>query len=289
MSASAPETKDLQTFTLSNGDVFPSIGYGSYKVDGGRGEEVILEAIKAGYRLIDTATMYQNEKEVGAAIAKCGLPREALKITSKVPPEAKSFDAVIAACEQSLRDLGTDYLDLYLVHWPANATMHPENWNEINMNVWSAMIELYRRKKVRAIGVSNFLVHHLEPLMHTDINPMVNQIEFHPGYTQDDVVDFCQSHYILVQAWSPLGRQRVLNLPLLEEIAKETGKSTAQVCLRYALQKHVSPMVKSTHEERLKANLDVFDFSLSPEQMAAIDALPETGFSGHDPDTNAFG
>lgn len=282
-------SSNLKTFTLSNGDVFPSIGYGTYKVAGASIEDIVADAIRAGYRLIDGAALYGNEVEVGRGIAKSGVPREQLKVTSKVPPEAKHYDDVIAAANKTLEDLGLDYLDLYLVHWPANATVHPDQWNELNMDTWAAMIELYRQKKVRAIGVSNFKIHHLEPLMKTDVKPMVNQIEFHPGYTQPEIVDYCIEHDIVVEAWSPLGRTRVLQLPLLEEIAKETGKTTAQICIRYALQKHVLPLPKSSHYERMKANLDVFDFSLTPEPMEAIDNLPETGYSGLDPDTNPVG
>lgn len=282
------EASNLRTFTLSNGVVLPSTGFGTWKVAGVSTADIVLEALNAGYRLIDTAAMYKNEAEIGEALAQTSIAREDLRITSKCPPEARHYDDVIAACNQSLHDLGLDYLDLYLVHWPACEHEFGKDWISLNRETWSAMIDLYKAGKVRAIGVSNFLVHHLEPLMDMEVTPMVNQIEYHPGYLQPEVTKYCQAHNIVVQAWSPLGRQRVLKLEELEEIAKKTGKSTAQICLRFELQNGILPLPKSAHFERMKANLDVFDFELDEQTIQAIDSLPETGFSGHDPDTNQY-
>lgn len=276
-------------FTLSNGVKIPVIGYGTWKVDGQSARDCVCDAIACGYCLIDTAAMYGNEKEVGEALHNCSVPREDLFITSKCPPEARSYDEVTAACEKTLQDLQLDHLDLYLIHWPANAKMHPDTWHDLNRESWKAMIDLYRSGKVRAIGVSNFLIDQLDDLMDASVRPMVNQIEYHPGWIQPETVKYCQDHDILVEAWSPLGRTRVLELPELLQIADEVDHSTAQVCLRFALQNGVLPLPKSVHPERMKANLDVFDFSLSPEQMNEIDSLEPAGFSGHDPHTEHFG
>lgn len=272
-------------FELANGVRIPSIGYGTWKVSGQEATDIVKDAIDAGYRLIDTAAMYGNEKEIGTALAQCGVNREDLFITSKVVPQCRHYDQVIDACTRTLEDLGLDYLDLYLVHWPANALNHPDDWNELNLETWRAMTDLYKQGKVRAIGVSNFLVHHLKPLMETEVPPMVDQIEFHPGWAQQDVVDYCQKNGVLVEAWSPLGRTRVLQLPELEAIAREHNVSTAKVCLRYALQKNVLPLPKSTHIARMIDNMDVFGFTLTTTEMEQIDMLVNIGFSGHDPET----
>lgn len=277
-----------KSFLLADGQSIPAPGYGTWQVDDQTAKQCVEEAIKAGYRHIDTAAAYKNEAGVGKAIASCGLNRDELFITSKCWNDHRGYDQVKAACQQSLDQLGLEYLDLYLLHWPANEVQYPDNWDEINQDSWRAMIDLYKEGKVKAIGVSNFLVPHLTSLIKMEIAPMVDQIEFHPGWTQDDTVALCQNNKILVEAWSPLGHGKLLEHPILVEIGKNHGKSSAQIMIRYALQKGILPLPKSTNKERIASNLDVFDFELNPDEMRRIDSIQNEAFSGSNPSTVTF-
>ncbi len=277
-----------KSFCLANGHTIPAPGYGTWLIDNETAQRCVEDAIKAGYRHIDTAAAYKNEVGVGQAIANCGLQRNELFITSKCWNDHRGYDQVKAACQESLDKLGLDYLDLYLLHWPANQVQYPDNWDEINQDSWRAMIDLYKEGKVKAIGVSNFLVSHLSSLLKMEIAPMVDQIEFHPGWTQDDTVALCQDNNILVEAWSPLGHGKLLENPILVDIGNNHGKSSAQVMIRYALQKNVLPLPKSTNETRIASNLDVFDFELTPEEMTRIDDIHNEAFSGSNPATVTF-
>ena len=184
-----------------------------------------------------------------------------------------------------MKELGLEYLDLYMIHWPAVAKWH-EDWREINRSTWKALEELYREGRIRAIGVSNFLAHHVQALMEDgDIAPMVNQIEYHPGFGQIESAQFCQDHGIVVQAWSPFGTGEVLRNPVLTQIADRYGKTSAQVCLRWLMQKDIVPLPKSVHEERILANTQVFGFELTADEMAQIDAMPYCGGMRFDPDS----
>lgn len=288
MNIKSPE----DTFTLANGVGLPCIGFGTYNVDENHtAEAAVRTAIRVGYRSIDAAASYHNETEVGRGIKnglkENGLQREDIFVTSKVWKTDMSYDRAIQSAEKSIRDLDIGYLDLLLIHWPASPSQF-DDWEKRNLETWRALTDLYRDGKVRAIGVSNFLPEHLTPLLDTDIPPMVDQIEFHPGYPQFETVRFCQEKGIRVEAWSPLARKRMLNNSLLGEIAEQTGKSPAQICLRWVLQHDICPLPKSTHEERILENIDIFDFSLSPDAMQKIDDLPEDGFSGLHPDTVTF-
>ena len=186
-----------------------------------------------------------------------------------------------------MEKLGLDYLDLYLIHWPAAANRF-DNWEDINGQTWRAMTELYQQGRVRAIGVSNFLPHHLEPLLKTEVAPMVNQVECNPGCQQKQTLAYCRDHGILVEAWSPLGSGRVLENATLQALGKQYGKSAAQICLRWCLEQGVLPLPKSVTPQRIQENTAIFDFALTPEDMARIAALPPFGGSGHDPDQIAF-
>ncbi|MBO7218309.1 MAG: aldo/keto reductase, partial [Clostridia bacterium] len=177
-----------------------------------------------------------------------------------------------------------DYLDLYLIHWPANS-LNAADPDSVNLSTWKAMTELYKAGRIKAIGVSNFLPHHLAPLMECEVQPMVNQIEFHPGYTQPETVKYCHDNNILVEAWSPLGRGNIMEEPTLLNIAKKHNKSVAQICIKYSIQKNVIPLPKSVTPTRIKENIEVFDFELSCEDLAAIDSMTECGYSGLHPDT----
>lgn len=278
----------MQAMELNNGVMIPVIGYGTYKAPD---SEITIEGIKksaaCGYRLIDTAAVYENEVSVGRGIAACSIPREEMFVTSKVWNTKRGYETTLAAFDKTLSDLGMDYLDLYLIHWPA-ASHQFSNWEEINLETWRAMTELYKAGKIRAIGVSNFKPHHLDALMKTEVKPMVNQIEIHPGQLQEETVSFCQNNGIVVEAWSPLGRGRMLSNAVLQEIAGNYEKTAAQICIRWCIQHEIIPLVKSLTPSRIEENFDVFDFEISEDDMKRIDALEYFGGSGHDPDKIAF-
>ena len=275
-------------FELVNGVKIPAIGFGTWKTpDGDAAEEAVSFALNNGYRHIDGAAMYKNEAGVGRGIRVSGVPREEIFVTSKVWNTERGYDKARRAFERTLEGLGLDYLDLYLIHWPASRNQFP-NADELNLETWRALTDLYKEGRVRAIGVSNFKPHHLEPLMETEVPPMVDQIEYHPGFLQDETVDFCREHGIQVEAWSPLGRGHVLADDRMQSIAARYGKSPAQVCVRFALQNGVVPLPKSVTKERILENLDVFDFEISDDDMAQIAAMTDLGGSGHDPDTIDF-
>ena len=270
------------TTTLHNGVKMPWVGLGVFKVT--EGEEVVQSvkaAIKNGYISIDTAAIYKNEEGVGQAIKESGVPREELFITSKVWNSDQGYESTLAAFETSLNKLGLDYLDLYLIHWPGK-----NKYKE----TWKALEKLYKDGRVRAIGVSNFLVHHLEDLISTaEINPMVNQVEFHPHLTQKELLAYCKKEGIQMEAWSPLKQGQLLNEPVLEYLAHKYNKSVAQVILRWDLQHGVVTIPKSIKEHRIIENADIFDFELSAEDMDKIDGLNQDSRAGSHPDTMRVG
>lgn len=273
----------MEKFTLSNGVEIPAVGYGTY-LTSEKDDGTVAAALAAGYRHFDTASFYGTEQALGDALKAAGAPREELFLTSKLWKDEMGYENALAAFERSLQKLGTDYLDLYLIHWPRTDDLTAE-WRQLDRDTWRALEELYRAGRVRAIGVSNFLPHHLRNLMETaEIAPMVNQIEFHPGYPQTWNVEFCKAHGILPEAWSPLGRTRVLQDERLAGIAAKYGKTVAQLCVRFALQCGVVPLPKSSSPARMQANLDVFDFVISDEDMDRILTLPKFGWSGLHPD-----
>ena len=272
-------------FILSNGVKMPCIGYGTWQTPSGEtAKECVKTAIDVGYRHIDTAWIYGNEKDVGEGIKLSGVKREDIFLTSKHWVTERGYEKTINAVETSLKNLGVDYLDLYLIHWPCVEKLTPD-WKEINASTWKGFEKMYKDGKIRAIGVSNFQKKHLEALnTYAEIKPMVNQIEFHPGYTQIDNVKFSQDIGMTVQAWSPLGSGAVLKDPTLTEMAKKYGKSVAQLCVRFALQCGVVPLPKSLNRDRMIANADVFDFVLSDEDVQKLISFPELGFSTYLPE-----
>lgn len=273
-----------QTFVLANGIEVPAVGFGTFKAAKEQDETIISEAIRQGYRHLDTAAFYDNEEAVGKAWCQSGIPREEFFLTSKIWRNQLGYDNVFQEFEKSCKKLGTDYLDLYLIHWPRPSDMNAE-WADLDVETWKAFEELYRSKKVRAIGVSNFLPHHLNNLMErTSIIPQVNQLEFHPGYIQKAAVDFCQRAGIQVEAWSPMGRARVLGEPVLVEMAEKYGVSVAQLCIRFCLECGVLPLPKSSSPERMRQNLAVFDFQIEENDMHRLMTLPQLGWSGEHPD-----
>ncbi|MEL7608017.1 MAG: aldo/keto reductase [Bacillota bacterium] len=268
---------------MNNGAVIPSIGYGTWQ---NAREDMVLFALQHGYRHIDTAAIYRNEDMVGRALLRSGIKREECFLVSKLWNTRRGYRTALKAFEETLNALQTDYLDMYLIHWPC---ARGENADDVNRDTWMALEELYGKGKIRAIGVSNFLRKHLAPLLETaKVLPAVNQIEYHPGYAQRDIFLYNSERNILTQAWAPLGSGAVLGLPLLSELGRKYGRSPAQICLRWCVQQGILPLVKSTTPSRILENIEIFDFVLDQDDMAAIDALPETGFSGMHPDTITF-
>ncbi len=270
-------------FTLNNGVQIPCIGFGTYKAADGNSADIILTAIKAGYRYFDTASFYGTETYLAEAIKRSELPREDFFITSKVWKAEMGYNETKEAFTRTLQNLDTDYLDLYLIHWPRKSL--EGDWKQTCIDTWKAMEELYTAGKIRAIGLSNFLPHHLDVILkNCIIKPMVNQLEVHPGYTQETAIQYSMANDILVQAWSPLGRQRVLQTPLILELADKYNVSAAQICLRYLLQRGIHPLPKASSMERMKNNMDLFRFDITKEDMHRINTLPQTGWSGEHPD-----
>lgn len=272
------------TVKLSNGVEIPCIGYGTWQTPGGDvAKNSVKAALEAGYRHIDTASVYENEVSVGEAIKESGVKREEVFLTTKHWIMNRGLTKTRAAIDDSLKALGTDYIDLYLVHWPCTPKSSPE-WKEINAATWRGFEEAYKAGKIRAIGVSNYLPEHILTLEETaEIKPMVNQIEFHPGYYQPELVRWSKAHGMAVEAWSPLGSGAVLKNETLGLIAKKYNVSPAQICVRFALQSGVIPMPKSTNPERIAMNLDVFNFELADEDMTAIMTMPPLGYSTYHP------
>ena len=267
------------TTTLNNGVKMPWLGLGVFLVKDG--EEVVNSvktALEVGYRSIDTAAIYRNEEGVGKAIAESNVPREDLFITTKVWNADQGYEATLEAFEVSMDKLGLDYLDLYLIHWPL-----PSQGKYVE--TWKALEKLYKDGRVRAIGVSNFKVHHLEEIIaNCEITPMVNQVEYHPRFNQRELHEFCKKHGIQLEAWSPLMQGGLLEEPTLVEIAKKYNKSTAQVIIRWDIQTGVVTIPKSTKAHRIAENADVFDFELTQEDMDKINALNQDQRQFADPD-----
>ncbi|WP_026679337.1 aldo/keto reductase [Fictibacillus gelatini] len=274
--------KSLQdTTTLHNGVKMPWVGLGVWRVN--EGEEVVQSvkwAIEAGYRSIDTAAVYKNEEGVGKAIKETGVPREELFITTKVWNDDQGYESTLSAFEESLKKLDLDYVDLYLIHWPVKGKYK---------ETWRALEKLYKDGRVKAIGVSNFHIHHLKDLMEdAEIVPMVNQVETHPRLSQKELLQFCKENNIQMEAWSPLMQGELLGDPTLVEIANKYNKTPAQVILRWDLQNGVVVIPKSVKEHRIKENADLFDFELSREDMEKIDGLNLNKRVGPDPDNFNF-
>lgn len=264
------------TVTLNNNVKMPRFGLGTYLSQPGEVEESVLYALEIGYRSIDTATFYENERNVGRAIRGSGVARENIFLTTKVWNSDQGYNKALQAFHKSLEELQTDYLDLYLVHWPVGGK-YPDTWR--------ALEKVYEEGKVRAIGVCNFLEHHLEDLKaHSDIIPAVNQYEFHPHLQQHSLLNYCRENGIQVEAWAPIMRGRARTEPILVEMGKKYGKSPEQILLRWDLQQDVITIPKSVHKNRIKENSDIFDFELSEDDMRKIYSLDRNDRLGPDPD-----
>lgn len=272
------DIKDVNSrTTLNNGTEMPVLGLGTYKADDGQEvKKAIKYAFDAGYRLIDTAAFYENEEGVGEAIRNSGLSREEIFVTTKVWNDDHGYQNTLDAFEVSRKKLGLDYVDLYLIHWPV-----PGKYTE----TWKALEKLYKDGKVKAIGISNFLEHHIEELLkQAEVVPAVIQNEFHPRLVQQSLVDFCREKGIQYQAYSPLMRGELLDNDLMRELAEKHDKTVAQIIIRWDLQKGISTIPKSVHKERIEENADVFDFELSRKEMEQIDSLDRNERKGAHPD-----
>lgn len=265
------------TTTLNNGVKMPRVGLGVYKMEEGSDvKEAVLSAIDIGYRSIDTASFYKNEEGVGQALKETSVPREELFVTTKVWNDEQGYEETLAAFDRSMEKLGLEYLDLYLIHWPV-----PGKYKE----TWKALEKLYKDGKVKAIGVSNFLEHHLENLLEdAEIKPVVDQVELHPRLAEPALRDFCTQRDIKVEAWSPLARGRYFNDEVLQNLANKYGKTAAQIILRWDVQHGIITIPKSTKSHRQKENADLFDFELTSKEMKQIDEMNTGERNGAHPD-----
>ena len=250
---------------LLNGISMPSIGFGTYKLeDESETIDAIKYALKVGYRFIDTSSVYGNEEWIGKGIKESGVKREEIFLATKVWTDSQGYDKAIKSFEESMKKLDIDYLDLLLIHWPT----------ELNSETWRAFEDLYELGKVRAIGVCNFKIGHLEALRKTaKIMPMVNQIEVHPCFSQKELVNYCNNYKIQVIGWSPIMKGQLLEVPLMMDLAEKYNKSIAQIALRWHIQKGIIPIPKSSHYGRMTDNIDIFNFELSEEDIIKIDKL----------------
>ena len=277
------------TYTLNNGVKIPIIGFGTWQTpDGDIAKHAVEVALNAGYRHIDTAAAYGNEKSVGQAIKNSGINRHDLFITTKLWNADHGYKSAKAAIDRSLQNLKVDYLDLYLIHWPNPVDMR-DHWAEANAESWRAMEEAVQAGKIRAIGVSNFRKRHLDELLKTaEIKPVVNQVMLNPSDLQPDVVKVNNELKLLSEAYSPLGTGGLLGNETVNEIASEAGKSPAQVLIRWSLEHGFLPLPKSVHDKYIRANAEVFDFNLSSEQMNKLDSLHGVSGLATDPDAANF-
>lgn len=276
-------------FELHNGVKIPCVGFGTYQAQNG---EMAVSAVKAaialGYRHIDTAAGYGNEESVGIAVKQSGVRREDIFITSKLQNTEHGYENTMKAFEQTMKNLDMDYLDLYLIHWP-NPIKYRNEWQSANAGTWKAFEELYKAGRIRSIGISNFHPRHIDELMKTaEIAPMVNQIRLCPGDTQDEVVDYCKERSMVLEAYSPLGTGRIFEVPQMQAIAQKYGKTIAQVCIRWSLQKGYLPLPKSVTESRIRENAEVFDFELSAQDVQSISDLKGCCGYSQNPDTTVF-
>jgi diketogulonate reductase-like aldo/keto reductase len=280
-------TNLADTVTLHNGVELPRFGLGVFLAQAGSEvEQAVSWALEAGYRSIDTAYIYRNEADVGRAIRRSKIPRQEIFVTTKVWNNSQGYDKTLQAFDDSLNRLEMDAIDLYLVHWPVVGQVPDAPlYNE----TWQAMEAIYKSGRARAIGVSNFLVHHLQTLLPTaKITPMVNQVEFHPYLQQPDLQAFCRDHHIQLEAWSPIMQGRVFDVPELVDLGKKYSKNAVQVTLRWMLQKGIVTIPKSVKKERITDNADVFDFELDAADIALIDNLDRGQRLGADPDNFDF-
>ena len=281
--------KSIQdTYKLYNGVEIPCVGLGTWQSSNETAKLSVLAALSHGYKLIDTAAAYGNELGVGAGLKASGLKREEYFVTSKLRNANHGYEATMEAFELTIEKLGVDYLDLYLIHWP-NPVQFRGIWKTAMQETWRAFEDLYKAKKIRAIGVSNFMPHHIKALMETaEIKPMVNQLKLCPGIDQPEIVKYCRENDIVVEAYSPFGTGLIFDNEVMQNLAKKYNKTIAQICLRWCLQNDFVSLPKSANPIRIKDNTDIFDFELSAEDMDLIASLSGSCGEAPDPDTITF-
>lgn len=273
---------------LNNGIEIPSMGFGTYKMAPEDTKASVLCALRSGWRHIDTAAFYRNEAEVGEAVRESGIARSQIFVTTKLWNADRGYDSALRAFDRSQEALGLDYVDLYLIHWPASPFFW-DDWKKINADSWRALERLYKEGRVRAIGLSNFMPRHILPLLEgAEIAPMVDQIEFHPGWMQKDCLDFCREHSMVVEAWAPLIKGEVLSHPVITGIAGRLGWTPSQVVLAWVRACGVVPLCKSVTPSRIAENLAALSLELGPEDVAAISALHAVGGRCYNPDCCNF-
>lgn len=276
-----------KTCTLRNGVEMPLIGIGTHQAQGEGAVDALTFGLQEGYRLIDTAAAYCTEPVVAKAVKKSGVPREEIFITSKLRNACHGYQATKEAFDLTLQQLETDYLDLYLIHWP-NPIQYRPIWQEATIGTWKAFEELYKEGRIRAIGVSNFMPHHIELLRENcEILPMVDQLRLCPGVTQPEIVQYCKANQIAIEAYSPFGTGSVFKSPELQPLCEKYGKNVGQICLRWSIQMGFIPLPKSVTPARIRENLDVFDFELDAQDMKLISNLEICG-AAPDPDQITF-
>ena len=276
-------------YFLNNGAKMPTIGFGTWQTpDGDVAKKSVIDAINAGYRVIDTAAAYGNEESVGKGIKESDINRYDLFVTTKLWNDKHGYGETIQAIDESLEKLGLDYLDLYLIHWP-NPKAVRDHWAELNAESWRAMEDQYKAGKLRAIGVSNFRREHMDELLKTaSVRPAVNQIYLNPSDMQEEVVSYNNELDILSEAYSPLGTGGLIGNKTVGEVAEHYGKTPAQVLLRWSLQHQFAPLPKSVHTDRIKENVDIFDFVIDEEDMKNLDGLHGAADLATDPDKTNF-
>ena len=276
------------TYKLLDGTDIPCLGFGTWQITGSQAEYAVAEALRAGYAHIDTAAAYENEEAVGAGIKRSGIKRENIFLTTKLWNNVRGYDETIAACETSMKKLGTDYLDLFLIHWP-NPLKFRSCWKEKNAETWRAFETLNRQGKVRSIGVSNFCPRHLDALLETaEIIPTVDQIRLCPGDLDEETVLYCKTKGILTEAYSPLGSGKAFSSPTLIEMSEKYGRSIAQICLRWSLQNGFLPIAKAVSKEYILDNTGIFDFELEPADMAVLLSMDSECGVRSNPDEKPF-
>lgn len=269
---------------LSNGLVIPAIGFGTYNPKGGDNVEILKQAIACGYRYFDTASLYGTERALGQAIRESGIDRSEFVVATKVWIDEMGYESTKEAFYRSLERSGLGYFDYYLIHWPRRCE-NDTDWKAVDLDTYHAMEDLVNERCISGIGLSNFLPHHLDSILcECEIRPVMNQLEMHPGYFQTAANSYCRKNDILVQAWSPLGRGALLENEYLVGKAQKYQKTVAQICLRFLIQKGVMPIVKASTKERMQQNMEVFDFTLTDEEMSIIQCMPQIGWSGEHPD-----
>lgn len=274
----------VKQILLNDGNNIPAFGFGTWQTPSGQASAAVEAAIKTGFTHIDTASLYANEEAVGQGIRQSQVDRSTLFVTTKVWNTERGYDKTCRSFEQSLKLLGMDYVDLFLIHWPANPFQF-DNWKELNLDTWRALETFKKEGRAKSIGISNFMPRHILPLLDKcEIVPSVNQIEYHPGWMQRDCVDFCRENGIAVEAWSPLANGDAFKMPLIIELAKKYQCSIPQLVLQWVMQAGIIPLSKSVHPERIQDNFKALDLVLAPEDIARIDALGPCGGKCRNPD-----